>query len=107
MKHGEELDINYNLDISSNLGYNVRTVEKYNVYYTNTKTGIETNINSSEITFTTGTVAVISQNVKMTVGKDEIKNDDEVKAGEIIKYDVSIVNDGYEKAENVVQKIVA
>ena len=107
MKHGEELDINYNLDISSNLGYNVRTVEKYNVYYTNTKTGIETNIDSSEITFTTGTVAVISQNVKMTVGKDEIKNDDEVKAGEIIKYDVSIVNDGYEKAENVVQKIVA
>lgn len=107
MQHGDEIDIDYDINIASELGYNVKSDEKYNVYYTNSKTGVETNFDSSEITFTTGTIAVISQNIKMTVGKDEIKNDDEVKTGEIIKYDVSIVNDGYEKAENVVQTVSA
>lgn len=105
LEHGENIAVSYNLDIAENLDYNIKADEKYEVSYTNSETGIETAMESGEITFLTGTVAVISQNVTAVVGKDEITNESEVNAGEIIKYTVSIVNDGYEKAENVIQTV--
>lgn len=99
MKKDEEVKINYDINLKEKLGYNVIAEAGYKINY-------DTNNSSEEekattLKLTTGTEAKLSQTLTATVGEDTIKNGDEVKAGEIIKYNLKLKNTGKEDAKNV------
>ena len=102
MENTEEIDFNYNLKITKDINYNVTEDAKYNISYIPETTGIATNYDSSILRFTTGSSAILEQDVKAIVGNDVLEDRAEVKSGEIIKYAVNIKNNGTEDAENVV-----
>ena len=102
MENAEEIEFSYNLNITKDINYNVTEDAKYNISYMPETTGITTNYDSSILKFTTGSSAMLEQNVKAIVGNDVLEDGAEVKSGEIIKYVVNIKNNGTDDAENVV-----
>lgn len=101
LENAEQVDVNYELSIAKNLEYNIASTANYAVTYTNSTTNIDSTVNSSTLTFTTGTSAVIEETLTAIVGADTLNNGDEVKAGEIIKYTATITNSGAEDAKDV------
>lgn len=97
---GEIFKADYVINIPSNLGYNKEAVLSYKLDYTNDLTGEAKNAESTELKLTTGTEAEITTSIKAYVGEEELKENSEVKAGEIIKYNLSIKNEGKLAAEN-------
>ena len=97
----ESVGVNYNVDIAENLNYNITTAAGYTVTYENTNTGVNSEAKSSELQFTTGSTAIITEELIATKGNVTLNNKDEVKAGEIIEYTVKLTNSGNEDAQNV------
>lgn len=101
MENTEEVDLSYNLKITKDIDYNVTEDAKYNISYTPETTGILAQYDSSILRFTTGSSAVLEENISAIVGNDILQDGAEVKSGEIIKYNINIKNSGTEDAENV------
>ena len=101
MAIGERFEANYTVSIPANLGYNVQAEEGYKVNYTNSATSATKTIDSTILNLTTGTGAELKSNIKAYIGGKEIEDNSIVFNGEIIKYVVTVKNDGTEAAKNV------
>ena len=101
MQVGEQFEANYTINIPANLNYNLAAEEGYSVNYINNLTETEKEAKATTLSLTTGTGAEITSNLKAYVGDDEITNGDNVYNGEIIRYELTLKNDGSEPANNL------
>lgn len=100
VKDKQEVDLSYNIAVSENLGYNLNTQTGYAVSYTNSLTGNEKTVEATNLLITTGNKAELKTEIKAKVGGEEIKENDEVKAGEIVTYEVNVKNTGKEDSSD-------
>lgn len=101
MKEGEKLEANYEMTIPSNLTYNLEAQESYTVNYKNRLTDASKTAKATTLSLTTGTNAEIISNIKAYVGEDEITDGKTVYNGEVIRYELTVKNNGSEPATNV------
>lgn len=91
----------YNAVIPANLEYNENASQDYQVTYTDSETNLYSTVKSTQLTMTTGTGPKLEAKITAKVGNDEIKDGDQVKAGEVIKYHIEVANTGTEVVNNV------
>lgn len=91
----------YNAVIPANLEYNENASQDYQVTYTDSETNLYSTVKSTQVTMTTGTGPKLEAKITAKVGNDEIKNGDQVKAGEVIRYHIEVANTGTETVNNV------
>lgn len=90
----------YTVQLPNQLNKDLISYTNYKVIYdTDTETNIETN--SITIGLATATSVKMDTSISAEVGKDKIKNGDTIKAGEVIKYTITVKNNGTQAIENV------
>ena len=99
--NGKKINLSYDISVGEKLPFNLTGEAYYKVSYTNNMTNTKKEAESTKLVLTTGKVAELKEQITAKVQGTEIKEGDEVKAGEIIEYTVDISNEGKEKAENV------
>ncbi len=92
---------NYQMAIPENLEYNEMATEGYSVNATNSQTGTEMNVSATRIAMQTGVGPKVESQIYAMVGADTLKENDVVKNGEVIKYQVKVSNTGTEDATNI------
>lgn len=109
MAVGEKLEAEYKINIPENLVYNMGARESYGVTYTNVNTNQEKTASASTLDLTTGAGPELAIDIKATVGNDvvgegKVEKDstgETITSGEIVKYEVTLKNNGNEDATNV------
>lgn len=109
MAVGEKLEAEYKINIPENLVYNMGAKESYDVTYTNVNTNQEKTASASTLDLTTGAGPELAIDIKATVGNDvvgegKVEKDstgETMTSGEIVKYEVTLKNNGNEDATNV------
>lgn len=109
MAVGEKLEAEYKINIPENLVYNMGAKESYGVIYTNVNTNQEKTASASTLDLTTGAGPELAIDIKATVGNDvvgegKVEKDstgETITSGEIVKYEVTLKNNGNEDATNV------
>ena len=101
MAIGEKLDATYSINIPGNLGYNLQAEAGYKVNYTNSATSVNKQVDATTLNLTTGTGAELQSTIKAYIAGEEITDGSTVYNGEIIKYVVTVKNNGTEVAKNV------
>ena len=102
---GETFSANYTINIPENLGYNKQASLGYTIDYINDLTGAQKDAKATTLNLTTGTEAEIKTTLKAYVGGEELKENSEVKSGEIIEYNLSLKNEGRLLAENATLEV--
>ena len=98
---GEKLEASYGVSIPANLVYNLEAKEGYTVTYTNESTAAEKSEEATTLSLSTGVGPEVTTDLKAYVSGEEIKDQDEVNPGEVIKYQVTIENTGNATAEDI------
>ena len=109
MAVGEKLEAEYKINIPENLVYNMGAKESYGVTYTNVNTNQEKTTSASTLDLTTGAGPELAIDIKATVGNDVVgegkaekaSTGETITSGEIVKYEVTLKNNGNEDATNV------
>ena len=101
LEQGEEIKGSYGIKIPGNLGYNKTAKAGYKIKYEDTVTGGEKEAEGKEIRLSTGVGAEIEQELVAKVGGKEVKDGEEIKAGEVITYEIKVTNKGNADAEGV------
>lgn len=109
MAVGEKLEAEYKINIPENLVYNMGAKESYGVTYTNVNTNQEKIASASTLDLTTGAGPELAIDIKATVGNDVVgegkvekgSTGETITSGEIVKYEVTLKNNGNEDATNV------
>ena len=101
LEQGEEIKGSYGIKIPGNLGYNKTAKAGYKIKYEDTVTGGEKEAEGKEIRLSTGVGAEIEQELVAKVGGKEVKDGEEIKAGEVITYEIKVTNKGNVDAEGV------
>lgn len=109
MAVGEKLEAEYKINIPENLVYNMGAKESYGVTYTNVNTNQEKTASASTLDLTTGAGPELAIDIKATVGNDVVgegkaekaSTGETITSGEIVKYEVTLKNNGNEDATNV------
>ena len=101
IENAEKINLSYDINIGEKLPYNLSTEAYYKVSYTNKLTNTKKEAESTKLILTTGKVAELKAKLTAKVQGTEIKQGDEVKAGEIIEYTYTISNEGKQNANNV------
>lgn len=92
---------NYQMTIPENLEYNEVATEGYSINATNSETGTGINLASTRIAMQTGVGPKVESQIQAMVGADALKENETVKNGEVIKYQVKVSNTGTEDASNI------
>lgn len=91
----------YMVKLPSTLDYDLKSYTGYQVLYSDGKArGIQTT-ESTLIGLTTGEGIKLSSAITARVGNNELNDGDTVKAGEVIKYKVTVKNNGTQTLENI------
>ena len=98
---GESIVASYKIKIPAELKYNVKAETKYIVKYIESRTNTPKEIEAGKNTYTTGAGAELLQEVVASVGDNKLEQGAEVKAGEIITYNIKLTNKGNAKAEGI------
>ena len=101
MENGEKLNANYKIDVPDFVRHDLNAEETYTVNYIDEKTTEQKSEEATEINITTGKGPEITMDVKTTVAGQEVKADEQIVSGEIIKYEVTLTNNGSKDATNV------
>lgn len=91
----------YNAIIPANLEYNENASQNYQVTYTDEVSNLNNTVQSTKLRMTTGVGPQLKATLSAKVGTDELKDGDQVKAGEVIKYHIEVSNIGTEIAKNI------
>ncbi len=94
----EEIDLDYNIVIPSNLEYNESAEEGYNVYYDDDVTLVPESVKVNNLRLSTGKGPVMDTTLKAYVGGEELSD---VKEGEFITYSIVASNTGTEEIQNI------
>lgn len=97
---GENIKYSYEINIPKNLKYNLKAEEGYEVKYQGINE-TDKNVSSTQILLTTGEGAEISQHIKASRNGKDLETGAIVKVGEIIKYDITVENNGNAEAKDV------
>ena len=92
---------NYRMAIPENLEYNKVATEGYSINATNSETEMEIKLASTTIAMQTGVGPKVESAIQATVGADVLKENDVVKNGEVIQYQVKVSNTGTEVAKDI------
>ena len=94
---GKGFKFSYKASVPADLGYDKYTYENYSVYYTNNKAdGAISEVSKAATTgLTTGTGPKFSLSIKSDTPES-------IKSGEVLKYTLTIKNEGSEQADDVV-----
>lgn len=92
---------NYRMAIPENLEYNKVATEGYSVNATNSETDMEIKLASTTIAMQTGVGPKVESEIQAMVGADTLKENDVVKNGEVIHYQVKVSNTGTEVAKDI------
>lgn len=92
---------NYQMNIPENLAYNEVATEGYSVRATNSETGTGIDLAATKIAMQTGVGPKVESELHAIVGRDTLQENDTVKNGEVIKYQVKVSNTGTEEATNI------
>lgn len=95
------IQFNYKAIIPENLDYNQQAIEGYKVIYDKDETKLGNEIKSTYIEMTTGKGPIIDGKIVAFLGEKEINENSDIKAGEEIKYKISLRNIGTEDSGNV------
>ena len=104
MQKGQDLTATYDVKVAENLSYNERAKANYEVSYSNNQTGKTLTLGATPIAMETEEQEVapnIEASLTATAGNYTLKNGDEVKEGERIKYTINVTNNGTGPAQNV------
>lgn len=96
----ESIIATYNAVIPENLEYNENASQDYQVNYVDTTTNAGNTVKATQVKLTTGVGPKLKANITAKVGNDDLKDKDEVKAGEVIKYTLEVTNIGTETVNN-------
>ena len=100
LSNATQYEINVNVQIPSTINPNETSYTEYTVIYdTDSQTNIEEK--SRKIGLTTDIVAGLEAELKAEVGQSVLNTGDIVKAGEVIKYTVTVRNEGNKLLENI------
>lgn len=105
MEAAESIKTSYEMEIPENLEYNKQAYQGYKSIYTETTTGTTQEVNATSIELKTGTGPIAEGKLTASVAGKELNKNDEVKANEIIKYNITVQNTGTQDITNA--KIVA
>ena len=97
---GEDIKYSYEINIPKNLKYNLKAEEGYEVKYQGINE-TDKNVSSTQIILTTGEGAEISQHVRASINGKNLESGANVKIGEIIKYDITVENNGNADAKDI------
>lgn len=92
---------NYQMAIPENLEYNQVATEGYSINATNSETGTGIQLDATTIAMQTGVGPKVESQLQAMVGTDTLKENDVVKNGEVIKYQVKVSNTGTENATDI------
>ena len=92
----------YKMGVPANLEYNQNAKTSYNVKYANSVTGVNSELNSTEIEMQTGIGPKVETKISALVDGNEAK--ESVKNGEVIKYKIEISNVGTEGVSSATVK---
>lgn len=101
LEKGESLKANYEIKIPSNLTYNLSAQTQYQVKYIDDTTSKNKIVDSNKLILSTEAEAQVQYEVKASVGEAILQNGDDVKAGEVIKYEITLENKGDKEASSV------
>lgn len=101
LENSKGIELNYNVTVKDNMAFNQNTDTSYKVEYTNDLTAARKTAESTTISFTTGRVAELKGNIITKVSGEEVNDNTEIKAGEIITYDLVVENVGTQAANNI------
>ena len=100
LERGSKYEAEVSIQTPNSITENAISYAQYEVIYdTDTKTEIKES--SRKIGLISSLAASIKAEVKAQVGKDNLNNGDTVKEGEVIKYTVTVKNNGVEKLTNI------
>ncbi len=91
----------YKLEIPELLEYNQSAIEAYSVKSRNSLTKMESEVKATSIGLETGVGPVLETKLIQTIAGSELKNNDTIKNGEVIKYKVEVSNTGSEELTDV------
>lgn len=92
----------YKFEIPANLEYNQSAKTSYVVNYENVLSGKTNKAEATVIALETGKGPEAEATLSATIGGEEIKEQNTVKNGEVIAYNVKVTNTGSEDMENIV-----
>lgn len=101
LEAGESIEGTYKFELPENLEYNQQAKQGYNVKYINSVTKVENDINSTVIELQTGIGPKIDTKLIATRAGVQLKENDTVRNGEVIKYKVEVSNIGTEDMTDV------
>ena len=94
---------NYTIQLPNQINNDLKSYTEYKVIYdTDTEKSIE--LNSTILGLETPSSVKMETNIIAEVGNDKLNNGDSIKAGEVIKYTVTVKNNGTQTIENIVLK---
>ena len=93
----------YTIQIPSPIQKDATSYAEYEVTY-DTETDKNLKTKSTSIGFATPTEIKLETKISAQVGNDTINNGDTIKAGEVIKYTMTVKNSGAQKIENITIK---
>lgn len=91
----------YQMAIPENLEYNKVATEGYSINAINSETGTAIQTAATTIAMQTGVGPKLESQIQAMVGTDTLKDNDVVKTGEVIQYQVKVANTGTEEAKNI------
>ena len=100
----ETFDVTYIVTLPAQLDYGLTSYTGYEVIYNEGTDTSNQRVQSLLTGITTGEGIQIETNISATVGSETLNDGDVVKAGEVIRYNITAKNTGTETLENVVLK---
>ena len=94
---------NYNIQLPNEIKRDEMSATEFKVIY-DTVDEKDAEVNSTIIQFITPTAVNMETNLVAEVGNDKLNSGDKVKAGEVIKYTVTVKNTGAQTIENITLK---
>ena len=97
-------DASYTVTLPRNLSYDLTSYTGYKVFYNEASSQLVDKTESTLVGITTGEGIKIETTLVGKVGNDTLQNGDTVRAGEVIRYTITVKNNGTQTLKNVVLK---
>lgn len=101
MEPKEELELQYHIQMADDLEYNESAYQGYAIEYTDTQKNTQNSLASTYLLMTTGAGPVVETTLHATVGNRELKENDVVRKGEVIRYIIDVTNSGTEDVADI------
>ena len=99
LEHAEKFSAQYGISINQSSDEDKSAKESFEVAYV--KEGSEVNVKATNVSLNIQDDSKLEMSLTATVGGDELKENDEVHQGEVIRYTINLKNNGDKDIENI------